>query len=73
MRYVIVLLLGLIMGAGAAVFFLGAARAKSAPGTQVQAPETGSDPAGTVVVTLSSSFVDGLLDTIFRDLGAPAF
>ena len=39
MRYVIILLLGLIVGAGAAVFLLGTPRAKSMPGTQVQAPE----------------------------------
>ncbi len=73
MRYVIILLLGLIVGAGAAVFFLGTPRAKSTPGTQVQAPEAGGDTAGTVVVTLTNGFVQKFLATIFQDLGAPSF
>jgi hypothetical protein len=73
MRYVIILLLGLILGAGGAVFFLGTPRAKSMPGVQVQAPEAGVDPAGTVTVTLPSAFVQKFLATIFQDLGAPSF
>ncbi len=73
MRYVIVLLLGLIFGAGAAVYFLGTPRAKSSPGQSVQAPEPGAGPPATVVVSLSDSFVDRLLGTIFQDLGAPSF
>jgi len=73
MRYLIILLLGLVLGAGAAVFFLGTPRAKSMPGAQVQAPEAGGDPAGTVIVTLPSAFVQKFLATIFQDLGAPSF
>jgi hypothetical protein len=73
MRYVIILLLGLILGAGGAVFLLGTPRAKSMPGTQMQAPEAGGDPPGTVVVTLPSAFVQKFLATIFQDLGAPSF
>jgi len=73
MRYAIILLLGLILGAGAAVFFLGAPRAKSAPGTSVEAPPATGDPRGTVVVTITDGFLDQLLNTIFRDLGAPSF
>jgi len=73
MRYVIILLLGLIVGAGAAVFFLGIPRAKSTPGTQVQAPESSGDPAGTVIVTLTNGFFQTFLATIFQDLGAPSF
>lgn len=73
MRYVIILLLGLIVGAGAAVFFLGIPRARSMPGTQVQAPDAGGDQAGTVVVTLTSGFAQKFLATIFQDLGAPSF
>src|SRR6185295_4207758 len=69
MRYVIVLILGLIVGAGAAIFLLGIPRAMSAPGAKVQAP----DPGGAVVVTLTSGFLDGLLESVFRDLGPPAF
>jgi len=73
MRYVIILLLGLLVGAGAAVFLLGTPRAKSMPGTQVQVPEASGDPAGTVVVTLTNGFVQKFLATIFQDLGAPSF
>jgi hypothetical protein len=73
MKYLIILLLGLILGAGAAVFFLGIPRAKSRPGVAVTAPDPGGDPAGTVVVSLTDGFVDGLLGTIFKDLGAPQF
>jgi hypothetical protein len=73
MRYVIILLLGLIVGAGAAMFLLGTPRAKSTPGTQVQAPEAGGDQAGTVVITLPNGFVQKFLATIFQDLGAPSF
>jgi hypothetical protein len=73
MKYLIVLLLGLILGAGAAVYFLGIPRAKSRPGVAVTAPDPGGDPAGTVVVSLTSGFVDGLLGTIFKDLGNPSF
>lgn len=73
MRYLIILLLGLIVGAGAAVFFLGTPRSKSTPGAVVKAPDPGGDPAGTVVITLPNSFVDGVLGAIFQDLGAPSF
>ena len=73
MRYLIILLLGLIVGAGAAVFFLGTSRSKSTPGAAVKAPEPGGDPASTVVIMLPNSFVDGVLGTIFQDLGAPSF
>jgi hypothetical protein len=73
MRYVIILILGLIVGAGAAVFLLGTPRAKSMPGTQVQAPEAGGSPAGTVTVTLPDGFVQKFLATVFQDLGAPTF
>ena len=73
MKYLIILLLGLVLGAGAAVFFLGIPRAKSRPGVAVTAPDPGGDPAGTVVISLTDGFVDGLLGTIFKDLGAPQF
>jgi len=71
MKYVIILLLGLVLGAGATMFFLGMSRAKSAPGVAVQAPSP-DDPGSTVVVTVSSSFFELLLGTIFRDLGSPS-
>ncbi len=73
MRYLIILLLGLLLGVGATIFFLGVPRARSLPGTQVQAPEPGATQPGTVIVSLNDSFVDGFLSTVFRDLGAPTF
>ena len=73
MKYLLILLLGLVLGAGIAIFLLGIPRAKSRPGVAVTAPDPAGDPAGTVVVSLTSGFVDGLLNTIFKDLGAPSF
>ena len=73
MRYVLLLLLGLVIGAAAAVFFLGVPRAKAIPGARVQAPPAGGDPPATVVVSISDSFFDELLGKIFRDLGPPTF
>ncbi len=73
MRYLLILLLGLVIGGAASIFFLGSPRAKAIPGVTVQAPPAGGDPAGTVVVSLSDSFVDQLLGTVFRDLGPPTF
>lgn len=73
MRYLIILVLGLVVGAGGAIFLLGVPSAKAIPGTTVQAPPPDGDPAGTVVVSISESFFDQLLTTIFRDLGPPTF
>lgn len=73
MRYLLILLLGLVIGGAGAIFFLGSPRAKALPGARVEAPPAGGDPAGTVVVSLSESFVDQLLGTVFRDLGPPTF
>jgi hypothetical protein len=73
MRYILLLLLGLVIGAAATVFFLGVPSAKAIPGTRVQAPPPGGDPPGTVVVSVSDSFFEGLLGTVFRDLGPPTF
>lgn len=72
MKYIIIFVLGLVVGAGAAIFLLGVPRAKALPGTQVQAP-SGETPPSTVVVSLSDSFVNQLLTTVFRDLSAPTF
>ncbi len=73
MRYILLLLLGLIIGAAAAVFFLGVPSAKAIPGGRVAAPPAGGDPPGTVVISISASFFDELLGTVFRDLGPPTF
>jgi len=73
MRYVVILLVGILLGGGAAVFFLGAPPAKSAPGQVVQAPDKGGNPPATIVVALEQSFVDAVLATTFSGLGTPTF
>ena len=73
MRYVVILLLGILLGAGGAIFFLGAPPAKSAPGTPVKAPDQGAPPPATVVVSLEQSFIDAVLATTFQGLGTPTF
>ena len=73
MKYIIILLLGVLLGGGAAVFFLGAPRARSAPGVGVKAPDPGGHAPGTIVITLEQGFVDALLGTTFSGLDAPTF
>ena len=73
MRYVVILLLGILLGAGVAVFFLGTPSAKALPGQPVQAPGQGGPPPGTVVIALEQSFVDAVLATTFNGLGTPTF
>ena len=72
MKYVILLVLGIILGGAGAIYFLGTPRAKL-PGTAVQAPSPGGDPQGTIVMTLDDKFFDQVLGSIFRDLGSPSF
>ena len=73
MRYIGILLLGVLLGGGGAIFFLGAPRATSVPGVPVKAPDQGGDPAGTVVITLDQGFIDAILATTFSGLGPPTF
>lgn len=72
MKYLITLLVGLVIGAAASIFFLGVPRAKTLPGTRV-GPPTGAPATNTVVVSVPDEFLDGLLTTVFRDLGPPTF
>ena len=73
MRYVVILILGVLLGAGAAVFLLGIGPARKAPGVAVRAPDSGQNPPATVVVGLEQSFVDAVLATTFSGLGTPTF
>ena len=73
MRYIVVLLLGALLGGGAAVFFLGTPRARAVPGVKVNTPDSKGDPPGTVVVSLDQGFVDAVLATTFSGLGTPTF
>src|ERR1041384_5984278 len=72
MKYVVILLLGILLGAGAAIYFWGAPRAKSMQGQAVQPPAQGGNPPGTVVIALEQSFIDAVLATTFS-VGTPTF
>ncbi len=71
MKYILLLVVGAVLGGGAAIYFLGAPRAGSAPGTPVKAPE--GNPPSTVVIMLDQGVVDAVLATTFSGLGAPTF
>ena len=73
MKYVLVLILGVLLGAGVAIFFLGVPPAQSAPGQAVRAPDQGGSPPATVVISLEQSFINELLATTFSGLGSPTF
>lgn len=75
MKYILLLLVGALLGAALTFYiFVGAPRMKQAQtGAPLQAPDAGGDPPGTAVLTLDEKFFDTLLGTIFRDLNAPAF
>jgi hypothetical protein len=75
MKYILLLLVGALIGAALTFYiFVGAPRMKQAQtGAPLQAPDAAGDPPGTAVLTLDEKFFDTLLGTIFRDLSAPAF
>ena len=73
MKYILILLLGLIIGGAAAIFFLGIPRAKAIPGTRVESPVAGGAATSTVVIALNENFLNEVLSTVFRDLGPPTF
>ncbi len=72
MKYLIVLLLGLLLGAGATIFFLGIPRAKSTPGEVVQQAAEPASQKSTVVLAVNGAFFEQFLGTMFRDLSPPA-
>jgi hypothetical protein len=67
------LILGVLLGAGAAVYFLGIGPARKAPGVAVRPPDNGQNPPATVEIGLEQSFVDAVLATTFSGLGTPTF
>ena len=73
MRYVIILLLGILLGGGAAFYFLGMPPAKSAPGQAIKPPDQSGNQPGAVVISLEQSFIDAVLATTFNGLGTPTF
>ena len=62
---------GLLVGALATAYFLGAPRSRSLPGTPLRPPDSSVDTSGTVAVTIDEKFFDSLLGTIFTKLGPP--
>ena len=72
MRYVILLVVGMIVGGVGAIYFLGTPRAHKLPGTPVQAPAPGGDSTGTLVMSLDDKLLNQVLGSVFRDLGSPS-
>lgn len=73
MKYVVVLLVGILLGGGAAVFFLGTPPAKSAPGQAIKPPDQSGNQPGAVVISMEQSFIDAVMSTTFSGLGTPTF
>lgn len=70
-RNLLILIGGLLLGAVATAYFLGAPKGKGLPGTPVGPPDANSTSSGTVSVTVDEKFFDSLLGTIFTQLGPP--
>lgn len=73
MKYVLILILGILLGGGAAIFFLGTPPAKSAPGQVIKPPDQSGNQPGAVVISLEQSLIDAVLATTFSGLGTPTF
>ena len=73
MKYVVVLLVGILLGGGAAVFFLGTPPAKSAPGQVIKPPDQSGNQPGAIVIAMEQSFIDAVLAATFNGLGTPTF
>jgi hypothetical protein len=73
MKYIVILLIGILLGGAGAIYFLGTPRARNSPGVAVKPPDQGGDPPATVVIALDQGFVDGVLATAFNGLGPPSF
>jgi hypothetical protein len=70
-RNLLILIGGLLLGAIATAYFLGAPKGQALPGLPVRPPDASADSSGTVAVTVDEKFFDSLLGTIFRQLGPP--
>ncbi len=67
-------ILGLVIG-GALIFYLyvGAPRASKLPGEPIKAPDATVSQTATATIAINQQFFDTILNTIFRDMNAPAF
>ena len=70
-RNLLILIGGLLIGAIATAYFLGAPKGQAFPGVPVRPPDPTVETTGTVAVTVDEKFFDSLLGTIFRQLGPP--
>ncbi len=70
-RNLLILIGGLLIGAIATAYFLGAPKGRALPGVPVRPPDPSVETSGTVAVTVDEKFFDSLLGTIFRQLGPP--
>jgi hypothetical protein len=70
-RNLLILIAGLLIGAIATAYFLGAPRGQALPGVPVRPPDPNVETTGAVAVTVDEKFFDSLLGTIFRQLGPP--
>jgi hypothetical protein len=70
-RYLLILIAGLLLGAVATAYFLGAPRARTLPGAPLKPPDPNAATTGTVTVTIDEKFFGSLLATIFQKLGPP--
>jgi len=70
-KSILLLFIGLFVGALATVYFLGSPRTRGMPGTPLKPPDPSADTAGTVTVTIDETFFASLLGTIFSKLGPP--
>jgi hypothetical protein len=70
-KNLLILIGGLLLGAIATAYFLGASKGHALPGSPVRPPDPSGDSSGTVAVTVDEKFFDSLLSTIFRQLGPP--
>lgn len=73
MKYVVILLVGILLGGGAVMFFLGTPPAKSAPGLAIKPPDQSGSQPGAVVIAMEQSFIDAVMSTTFNGLGTPTF
>src|SRR5438309_6517416 len=70
-RNLLLVIGGLLLGAIATAYFLGAPKGQALPGVPLRPPDASGDTSGTVAVTVDEKFFDSLLNTIFRQLGPP--
>lgn len=67
-------LIGLLLGGALTFyFFVGVPRAAQAPGIPIAPPDAIGIPPGTAQIVLRQDFFNNVLQTIFRDMNAPAF